>query len=95
MRRETITRSELHQRFVAALADLAPDGVFTFEIDRFAPTPDGCNWYPLASMAGWQGNVSHNLDAFRRVRHRLAADFNLADDEPAAAVSTPELAAAT
>ncbi|MBV9108711.1 MAG: hypothetical protein JO306_04860 [Gemmatimonadetes bacterium] len=83
MGREMIGREELHARFTRALADEAPDGVFTFEIDRCVPGPDGCNWYPLASMASWKGNVERNLAAFRHVRAWLAADFNLADAEPA------------
>jgi len=78
---EMIGREELHARFTRALADEAPDGVFTFEIDRCVPGPDWCNWYPLASIASWKGNVERNLAAFRHVRAWLAADFNLADAE--------------
>ena len=94
--RETIGREELHARFTRALADEEPDGVFTFEIDRCVPGLDGCNWYPLASIATWEGDVERNLAAFRRVRVRLAADFNLADGERALAETgaSPEAGAA-
>jgi hypothetical protein len=81
MGREMIGREELHARFARGLANEEPDGVFTFEIDRCVPGPDGCNWYPLASMASWKGDLERNLAAFRHVRTRLAADFNLTDAE--------------
>jgi len=81
--RETISRGELHRRMMEALAAEEPGGAFTFDIDRCEPAADGCNWYPLAQLAAWRGDVDRNLAAFRRVRARLSADFNLAEHEPA------------
>ena len=81
--RETISRGELQRRMLAALAAEEPAGAFTFDIDRCVPDAAGCNWYPLAQLASWSGNVDRNLAAFRRVRARLSADFNLPEHEPA------------
>jgi hypothetical protein len=88
--RETISRGELHRRMLDALAAEEPGGAFTFDIDHCEPAADGCNWYPLAQLAAWRGDVDRNLAAFRRVRVRLSADFNLPEHEPA----DPALAAA-
>jgi hypothetical protein len=67
--------------FLDALAAQAPESVFAFEIDGRAAGPDGCNWFPLASIGAWRGDVSANLAAFRRVRERLAHEYNLAERE--------------
>ena len=87
--RETVSQAELHRRFLDALKEAGrSDSVFVFEIDRKSPGADGCNWYPLASIALWRGDVLANLAAFRQVRERLSTLYNLepADAEaPAAA----------
>ncbi|HSU15621.1 hypothetical protein [Longimicrobium sp.] len=83
MERETISRDELHRRFTEALAAEAPDGGFAFDLDRCVPGADGCNWYPLAQLGDWRGDVDRNLAAFRRVRARLAESFNLPAHDPA------------
>jgi len=78
MMRQSVSRAELHRRFSEELARLAPEGSeFVFEIDRKEEGTDGCNWYPLASMASWRGNVSANLTAFRAVREHLSARYAL------------------
>lgn len=95
MSRDAVSRAELHRMFVDALAAQAPESVFAFEIDARAAGPEGCNWFPLASMGAWKGDVSANLAAFRRVRERLAHDYNLVETEvPAAAAVEAELAPA-
>jgi hypothetical protein len=81
------------------LAREAPDSTFVFDIDRRTPGADGCNWYPLASIGGWRGELSASLAAFRRVRERLAEAYLLAESdehaEPAlAAEREPEPATA-
>ncbi len=77
--RNTISRAELHQRFSAALAahPSARNGTFVFEIDVKEPDEDGCNWYPLASIHHWTGDLKSNLAAFRAVREELCRDFNV------------------
>ena len=79
--RETVTRAELHRHFSDALAREAPGSRFTFEIDARLAGADGCNWYPLASIGSWEGDLTTNLAAFRRVRERLAHEYNLVADE--------------
>jgi hypothetical protein len=69
--------------FIDALAAQAPESMFAFEIEGRAAGPDGCNWFPLASIGAWRGDVSTNLAAFRRVRERLAHEYNLAEGEAA------------
>ncbi len=76
--RQTVSRADLHRAFTEELARLAPeDSVFVFEIEPKEEGSDGCNWYPLASMASWRGNVSANLAAFRAVREHLSARYDL------------------
>ena len=95
MSRNAVSRAELHRMFVEALAAQAPQSVFAFEIDAREAGADGCNWFPLAAMGAWRGDVSANLAAFRRVRERLAHEYNLIETEaPAAAASVAELAGA-
>jgi len=83
--KQSVSRAELHRRFSEELARLAPaDSVFVFEIDRKEGGADGCNWYPLASMASWRGDVAANLTAFRTVREHLSARYDLhPEPEPA------------
>lgn len=77
--RQTITRAELHSRFSAALAahPAGGTGAFVFEIDSKEPGSDGCNWYPLAAIQHWAGDLQANLSAFREVRESLSRDFNV------------------
>ena len=80
--RESVSREELHRVFAEELLRSAPPGsVFVFEIDRRAADAGGCNWYPLASIGAWRGDVVENLAAFRRVREALSARYDL--EEPA------------
>ena len=83
--KQTVSRAELHRKFSEELARLAPeDSVFVFEIERKEEGAEGCNWYPLASMASWRGNVSANLTAFRAVREHLTDRYDLhPEPEPA------------
>ena len=85
--REPLPRQELHRRFAEGLAAQpgVQDSVFVFEIDQKIPGPDGCNWYPLASMGAWKGDVLSNLQAFRAVRESLSARYNLLVPQGAAA----------
>jgi hypothetical protein len=85
--KQTVSRAELHRKFSEELAQVAPEGsVFVFEIDRKEEGSDGCNWYPLASIASWRGDVSANLAAFRTVREQLTARYELhPEPEPATA----------
>lgn len=86
--KETVSRAELHARFAAGLERAAPPGsVFVFEIDRKEAGSDGCNWYPLASMGSWRGDLAANLSAFRQVRERLSALYDLEPAEAPAGVS--------
>lgn len=84
--RDTISRAELHQRFSAALAahPLAGTGTFVFEIDSKELGDDGCNWYPLAAIHQWTGDLKSNLAVFRLVREELSREYNL--EESAATV---------
>jgi hypothetical protein len=76
--KQTVSRADLHRKFTEELARLAPEGsVFVFEIERKEEGSEGCNWYPLASMASWRGDVSANLAAFRTVREHLSARYDL------------------
>jgi len=84
--REAVSRAELHRMFMDELRREAPDSVFVFEIDHRTAGADGCNWYPLAGIGSWQGDLTTNLGAFRRVRDRLAQDY-LLDGEPADALA--------
>ncbi|HET7460598.1 MAG TPA: hypothetical protein VFJ82_05105 [Longimicrobium sp.] len=85
MSRDAVSRAELHRIFMDELAREAPASVFVFDIDRRTPGADGCNWYPLASIGGWEGDLTASLAAFRRVRERLAQEYVLTEEPVAAA----------
>ncbi|HET7232206.1 MAG TPA: hypothetical protein VFJ16_19520 [Longimicrobium sp.] len=87
MSRDAVSRAELHRIFMNELAREAPDAVFVFDIDRRTPGADGCNWYPLASIGGWRGELTASLAVFRRVRERLAQDYVLAESDELAATA--------
>lgn len=89
MDRDSVSRAELLRIFSDELSREAPGSVFVFEIDRRPTGEDGCNWYPLASIGAWQGDVVANLVAFRRVRERLSGNYNLVDTEAPAAEPEP------
>ena len=77
--REVLDRAELHGRFIEELRR-HPDGAkgeFVFEIDYRPEGAGGCNWYPLATIELWRGDLMRNLAAFAEVRDRLAARYNL------------------
>ena len=93
MNRDSLSRDELQRIFSEQLSREAPGSVFVFEIDRRVAGEDGCNWYPLASIGSWQGDVVANLVAFRRVRERLSREYNLEEVEALAAAPEPEHAA--
>lgn len=74
----TLSRAQLHARFAEELERDAPAGsVFVFEIERKETETDECNWYPLASMGSWRGDVMASLAVFRQVRERLSAVYDL------------------
>ena len=77
--RDAISRADLHTRFSAALAGHPPGrgGTFVFEIDWKETGHDGCNWYPLAAIQHWTGDLQGSLAAFRTVRERMAREYNL------------------
>ena len=77
--RDTISREELHRRFSEALAaqPTAAPANFAFEIDDKEPGEDGCNWYPLAAIQHWTGDIRANLATFRTVREELSRSYNL------------------
>ena len=83
--REIVTREALHRLFAEALAARpgVEGSVFVFEIDHRIAGPDGCNWYPLASIGAWRGDVTANLTAFRAVREALSARYNVEAAEDA------------
>ena len=77
--REVLDRAELHGRFMEELRR-HPDGAkgeFVFEIDHRPEGAGGCNWYPLATIELWRGDLMRNLAAFAEVRDRLAARYNV------------------
>lgn len=83
--REVLDRAELHARFMSDLRR-HPDAAgseFVFELDYKPEGPGGCNWYPLATIELWRGDLMQNLRVFRDVRESLAARFNLAPPSPA------------
>jgi hypothetical protein len=83
--------------FMDELRRDAPGSVFVFEIDRRQAAADGCNWYPLASIGSWEGDITANLNAFRRIRERLSRDyvvFDAADVAGECPVATAEPVAA-
>jgi hypothetical protein len=80
MMREVLDRADLHARFMEDLRR-HPDAAgseFVFEIDAKPEGPGGCNWYPLASIEAWRGDLMLNLRTFAEVRERLAARYNVA-----------------
>lgn len=92
--REVLDRSELHAIFTDALRR-HPDGAggeFAFEIEDRPAGTGGCNWYPLATIELWRGDLMRNLKAFRDVRDDLAARYNIlslaADSAHAPATTT-------
>lgn len=91
MNRDSLSRAELHRIFSEQLSQEAPGSVFVFEIDRREAGPDGCNWYPLASIGSWQGDVVTSLVAFRRVRERLSREYNLEEVDAPAASPAPAM----
>ena len=91
--REVLDRAELHARFMSELRR-HPDAAgseFVFELDHKPEGPGGCNWYPLATIELWRGDLMRNLRAFRDVRESLSARYNLA---PSAGVPAPDFATA-
>jgi hypothetical protein len=77
--REVLDRAELHALFMAELRGhpRAAGSEFTFEIEEKLDDAGGCNWYPLASLEQWRGDLMGNLAVFREVRERLCARFNV------------------
>jgi hypothetical protein len=92
--REVLDRADLHARFMRELRahPNAAGSEFVFEIDYKPEGPGGCNWYPLASIELWRGDLMRNLAAFRDVREHLSALYNVAP--PAEAGLEAETAAA-
>jgi hypothetical protein len=77
--REVLDRAELHARFLDELRG-HPDAAgseFVFEIDDKPEGPGGCNWYPLATIELWRGDLMSNLRVFRDVRENLSARYNV------------------
>ena len=77
--REVLDRGELRGLFVEELRG-HPDGAqseFVFEIDHRPEGAGGCNWYPLATIELWRGDLMRNLAIFREVRDRLAARYDV------------------
>ena len=77
--REVLDRDDLHALFIQELAR-HPEGAageFVFEIEYRPEGPGGCNWYPLANIEAWRGDLMQNLSAFRQVRDHLSARYNL------------------
>lgn len=89
--REVLDTDELHTLFMDALRR-HPDGAhgeFAFAIEHRPEGPGGCNWYPLANIEAWRGDLMRNLAAFRAVRDDLAARYSiLAPAEARAPVAT-------
>lgn len=91
--REVLDRAELHARFMSELGR-HPDAAgseFVFELDHKLEGPGGCNWYPLATIELWRGDLMQNLRAFRDVRESLSARYNLS---PPADAPAPGIVAA-
>jgi hypothetical protein len=89
--REVLDREELHGRFVDELRR-HPDAAgseFVFEIDDRLDEAGGCNWYPLAAIELWRGDLMRNLATFREVRDRLAARYNVLTSADAHPVEEP------
>ena len=88
--REVLDRAELHGIFMEELRrhPEGAEGEFVFEIDHRPAGAGGCNWYPLAAIEQWRGDLMRNLAVFREVRDRLAAQYNVLTPADAA-VSSP------
>ena len=75
---------------------VADSGEFSFAIEYRPEGPGGCNWYPLANIEAWRGDLMRNLAAFRAVRDDLAARYNiLAPAEAAGEARAPVATIAT
>lgn len=82
--REVLDRGHLHALFMKELRR-HPDAAgseFVFEIDYKPEGPGGCNWYPLATIELWRGDLMRNLTVFREVRESLAARYNVVPPAP-------------
>ena len=93
--REALDRAELHARFTSELRR-HPDAAgseFVFELDYKPEGPGGCNWYPLAAIEQWRGDLMGNLRVFREVREQLSARYNLAPPSPAGLAEADAVAA--
>ena len=77
--REVLDRAALHGLFMEELRrhPQGAEGEFAFEIDHRPDGAGGCNWYPLATIELWRGDLMRNLAAFRDVREQLAARYNI------------------
>lgn len=86
--REVLDRDELHRLFMDELRrhPQGAEGEFAFALEHRPEAAGGCNWYPLATMELWRGDLMRNLAAFREVRDRLAARYDVHEPEPAPSV---------
>jgi hypothetical protein len=77
--REVLDRAHLHALFMKELRRHpdAAESEFIFEIDYKPEGPGGCNWYPLATIELWRGDLMRNLKVFREVRESLSARYNV------------------
>lgn len=84
--REVLDRADLHARFMDELRrhPYAAESRFVFEIDYKPEGPGGCNWYPLATIELWRGDLMRNLAAFRDVREQMSSRYNIVPPTPAA-----------
>jgi hypothetical protein len=93
--RQVLDRAELHARFMGELRR-HPDAAaseFVFEIDHKPEGPGGCNWYPLATIELWRGDLMQNLRIFREVREALSARYNVSPPTAAERATADALAA--
>ena len=77
--RKVVDRAKLHALFTDELRR-HPDAAgssFVFEIDEKPADRGGCNWYPLATIELWRGDLMRNLRVFGQVRERLCARYSL------------------
>lgn len=88
--REVLDTVALHGLFVEELRRHAhgAEGEFVFEIEHYPEGVGECNWYPLATIELWRGDLMRNLAAFRDVREQLAARYDVL--APAAAADPLE-----